>query len=158
MHPVFNPVVWGAVGPSCALLVSCIIPVGSLTLPCPFRYVFGLLCPFCGHLAFPSQITVLGTSRAFICICHGKWALALKHNPASLCVFVWFVWTAVSCWASIAWHGFYYSVWPQAPFLLQAAWIIVSAPIFSYLWYSRILKHAFGLTVKYSREGLMKAS
>ena len=110
-----------------ALVVSAVLPHGrvdGMSL-CPIYHLTGTECPFCGM------------SRGFVAITHFDVPSALDFNPGSPLIYGAFVYLL---WASIkALRNGDKQLQPINK-TLYFAWITPTLLIFSYMFYSRVLK------------------
>ena len=112
-----------------ALSISAILQpnrVTGLSL-CPVFHLTGVLCPFCGM------------TRSFVSITHARFSEALDYNLGSPLIYAAFVWMLYASIRDLR-AGQYKDV-PSAPKWLHKSWLILTIPVFAWLFWSRWLSN-----------------
>ncbi len=114
-----------------ALGISAILQpnrVTGLSL-CPVFHLTGVLCPFCGM------------TRSFVSITHARFSEALDYNLGSPLIYGAFVWMLYASIRDLK-SGQYKGI-PSAPWWLQKSWLMLTIPVFAWLFWSRWLSNLF---------------
>ena len=114
-----------------ALGISAILQpnrVSSLRL-CPIFHLTGIDCPFCGM------------TRSFVSITHARFSEALDYNLGSPLIYAAFVWMLFASIRDL--RSGQYKDAPSAPKWLHNSWLIITIPVFAWLFWSRWLSSVF---------------
>jgi hypothetical protein len=114
-----------------ALAVSSILNpsrVTELSL-CPIFHLTGVECPFCGM------------TRSFVSITHARFSEALDYNIGSPLIYGAFVWMLYASIRDLR-LGRYKEI-PSTPKWLYKSWLMVTIPVFAWLFWSRWLSNLF---------------
>jgi hypothetical protein len=114
-----------------ALGISAILQpnrVTGLSL-CPIFHYTGVLCPFCGM------------TRSFVSITHANFSEAIDYNLGSPLIYGAFVWMLYASIRDLRLKQ--YGTFPSAPKWLFRTWLLVTIPVFAWLFWSRWLSNLF---------------
>jgi hypothetical protein len=114
-----------------ALAVSAILnpsKVTGLSL-CPIFHLTGVECPFCGM------------TRSFVSITHARFSEALDYNLGSPLIYGAFVWMLFASIRDLR-NGQYKDI-PLTPKWLYNSWLVLTIPVFVWLFWSRWLSNLF---------------
>lgn len=128
---VSSPAAFTAIISGGALSVSAILNpnrVTGLNL-CPIFHLTGIECPFCGM------------TRSFVSITHARFSEALDYNIGSPLIYGAFVWMLYASIRDLR-LGQYKDI-PSAPKWLHNSWLIITIPVFAWLFWSRWLSGVF---------------
>jgi hypothetical protein len=128
---VSSPAAFNAVISGGALSVSAILNPNRITglSLCPIFHLTGIECPFCGM------------TRSFVSITHARFSEALDYNLGSPLIYAAFVWMLFASIRDLR-SGQYKDV-PSAPKWLHNSWLIITIPVFAWLFWSRWLSSVF---------------
>ncbi|MFQ3316800.1 MAG: hypothetical protein ACI8T6_000215 [Candidatus Poseidoniaceae archaeon] len=110
-----------------ALMVSAILPHGGVNglKLCPWYYLSGYPCPFCGM------------TRGFVAITHFDLQSAMEFNPGSPFIYGAF---AYMMWASISALRKGESEMKPLSKILYISWLVPTLAVFTLMFYQRIVR------------------
>ena len=110
-----------------ALMVSAILPHGGVNglKLCPWYYLSGYPCPFCGM------------TRGFVAITHFDLQSAMEFNPGSPFIYGAF---AYMMWASISALRKGESEIKPLSKILYISWLVPTLAVFTLMFYQRIVR------------------
>ena len=94
---------------------------------CPIFHMTGVECPFCGM------------TRSFVSIAHARFSEALDYNIGSPLIYVAFVWMLFVSVRDLK-LGQHKEI-PSTPKWLYKSWLMVTIPVFAWLFWSRWLSN-----------------